>query len=80
MKEKSGQTPDYIAALAEIRAITQGQNAARRPMTWREAVSVWEETHGADERTRAAFMVHIGIATTEECNLLDGREDGNEGH
>lgn len=68
--------PDYIAALEDIRAITQGVNAQHRMMTWREAVEVWEQAQGAsDERARAAFFVHIGIATTGECLLLDGTEE-----
>ncbi len=67
---------DYIAALEEIRAIAQGDNAEHRMMTWREAVEVWETGQGAaDERSRAAFFVHIGIATTGECKVLDGLED-----
>lgn len=44
-------------------------------MTWREAVEVWEQEHGRDERARARFFVHIGIATTGECVLLDGMEE-----
>lgn len=69
--------PDYIAALEDIRAITQGVNAQHRMMTWREAVEVWEQAQGAsDAKARAAFFVHIGIATTGECLLLDGTEDG----
>ena len=69
--------PDYIAALEDIRAITQGANAQHRMMTWREAVEVWEQAQGAsDDKARAAFFVHIGIATTGECLLLDGTEDG----
>ena len=68
--------PDYIAALENIRAITQGANAQHRMMTWREAVEVWEQEQGAsDDKARAAFFVHIGIATTGECLLLDGTED-----
>ena len=62
--------PDYIAAIA------QGENDQHRTMTWREAVETWEQAQGAsDERARAAFFVHIGIATTGECLLLDGVED-----
>ena len=69
--------PDYIAALEDIRAITQGVNDQHRTMTWREAVEVWEQEQGAsDDKARAAFFVHIGIATTGECLLLDGTEDG----
>lgn len=68
--------PDYIAAIENIRAIAQGENDQHRTMTWREAVEVWEQEQGAsDERARAAFFVHIGIATTGECLLLDGVED-----
>lgn len=68
--------PDYIAALEDIRAIAQGENNQHRMMTWREAVEVWEQAQNAsDERARAAFFVHIGIATTGECLLLDGVED-----
>ena len=45
-------------------------------MTWREAVETWEQAQGAsDDKARAAFFVHIGIATTGECLLLDGVED-----
>lgn len=68
--------PDYIASLEAIRAIAQGANAQHRMMTWREAVEVWEQAQGAsDDKARAAFFVHIGIATTGECLLLDGTED-----
>lgn len=68
--------PDYIAAIEDIRAITQGENDQHRMMTWREAVEVWEQAQGAsDDKARAAFFVHIGIATTGECLLLDGVED-----
>ena len=68
--------PNYIAALEDIRAIAQGDNAEHRMMTWREAVEVWETQQGAaDEKARAAFFVHIGIATTGECKVLDGLED-----
>lgn len=69
------KAPDYIAALEAIRAIAEGQNDAHRTMTWREAVEVWEQTHGADDKARAAFFVEIGIATTGECLLLDGVEE-----
>lgn len=65
----------YIAALEDIRAITQCRNPEHRMMTWREAVEVWEQKHGRDERARAAFFIHIGIATTGECMLLDDMED-----
>lgn len=69
--------PDYIAAIEDIRAIAQGENDQHRMMTWCEAVETWEQAQGAsDERARAAFFVHIGIATTGECLLLDGVEDG----
>ena len=74
-KPKTDPAPDYIAALEDIRAIAAGKNDVRRMMTWREAVEVWEQTHGADERARAAFFVHLGIATTGECLLLDGIEE-----
>lgn len=68
--------PDYIASLEDIRAIAQGVNDQHRTMTWREAVDVWEQKQGAsDDKARAAFFVHIGIATTGECLLLDGTED-----
>lgn len=68
--------PDYIASIEGIRAIAQGANDQHRTMTWREAVETWEQEQGAsDERARAAFFVHIGIATTGECLLLDGAED-----
>ena len=73
---QSPPAPDDIAALEDIRAIAQGENDQHRTMTWREAVEVWEQAQGAsDERARAAFFVHIGIATTGECLLLDGVED-----
>lgn len=73
---QSPPAPDYIAALEDIRAIAQGANAQHRTMTWREAVEVWEQAQGAsDDKARAAFFVHIGIATTGECLLLDGVED-----
>ena len=71
----AGKRLDYIAALEDIRAITQGRGREPRLMTWREAVEVWEQEHGRDERARARFFVHIGIATTGECVLLDGMEE-----
>lgn len=74
-KPQAPPVPDYIAALEDIRAITQCRNPEHRMMTWREAVEVWEQEHGRDERARAAFFVHIGIATTGECMLLDDMED-----
>jgi len=40
-------------------------------VTWREAVEMWEEKHGEDAHARAAFFAYIGIATTDECALLD---------
>ena len=77
-KEQIPPAPDYIAALEDIRAIAQGENGDHRTMTWREAVDHWEQAQGtADARARAAFFVHIGIATTGECMLLDGMEDGD---
>lgn len=73
---QSPPAPDYIASLEGIRAIAQGENDQHRTMTWREAVEVWEQAQGAsDDKARAAFFVHIGIATTGECLLLDGVED-----
>lgn len=67
---------DYIAAIEDIRAIAHGGNDKRRMLTWREAVRVWETKQGReDARARAAFFVHIDIATTGECMLLDGMED-----
>lgn len=75
-QKQAASNLDYIAATEEIRAIAEGRNAQRRTMTWREAVAVWEQAQGAeDERARAAFFVYIGIATTGECNLLDGMEE-----
>lgn len=74
--EKGLAEPNYIASLEDIRAIAQGENDQHRTMTWREAVEIWEQAQDAsDERARAAFFVHIGIATTGECLLLDGTED-----
>lgn len=32
---------------------------------------MWEEKHGEDAHARAAFFAYIGIATTDECALLD---------
>lgn len=75
MRARSRTPPDYIAALEDIRSITQCGNPERRMMTWRSAVELWEQEHGRDERARAAFFVHIGIATTGECNLLDDTEE-----
>lgn len=75
-RKTTGKQMDYIAAMEDIRAIKDGQNDAHRMITWREGVSVWERLQGMeDERARAAFFVHIGIATTGECKLLDGMED-----
>lgn len=65
---------DYISAAEDIRAIANGRNAAHRTMTWREAVERWEAAHGADEYGRAALFVYLGIATTDECKLLDALE------
>ena len=75
MRARSRTPPDYIAAMEQIRAIAQCGNPEHRMMTWRSAVELWEQEHGRDERARAAFFVHIGIATTGECNLLDNMED-----
>lgn len=67
---------DYIAAMEDIRAVAEGRNDRHRTMTWREAVETWEQKRGAnDAKARAAFFVHIGIATTDECNLLFGAEE-----
>ena len=76
MRARSRTPPDYIAAMEDIRAITQCGNPEHRMMTWRSAVELWEEERGRDEREGAAFFVHIGIATTGECNLLDDTEEG----
>ena len=57
---------NYIAAEEEIRRIAAGRNEQCRTVTWREAVEMWEEKHA-----RAAFFAYIGIATTDECALLD---------
>ena len=73
-KARSRSKIDYIAAMKDIRAIVEGCNAERRTMIWREAVEVWEQMHGRDEVGRARFFVRIGIATTDECKLLDGME------
>ena len=57
---------NYIAAEEEIRRIAAGRNEQCRTVTWRE-----EEKHGEDAHARAAFFAYIGIATTDECALLD---------
>lgn len=62
---------NYVAAEEEIRRIAAGRNEQCRTVTWREAVEMWEEKHGEDAHARAAFFAYIGIATTDECALLD---------
>lgn len=72
------KTINYIERVEEIRALTSGRNAEHRTMTWREAVGLWEQENGSDERGRAALMAYLGIATAGECALLDDLADAPE--